>query len=55
MVCDRVRKPLLYSILQGRNIPNLLLTVVIKIYDPKEIKIKLYATLTQPIKVSIGI
>jgi len=52
MVCDRVRKPLLYDILQERNIPNLLPTGIIKIYENKEVKINLYATLTQLIKIN---
>jgi len=55
MICARVRKPLLFSILQERNIPNLLHTGIIKIYENKEIKTSLNATLTQLIKINTGI
>ena len=52
---DEVRRPLLFSILQERYIPNPLLTAIIKIYENIEIKIKLDVTLTQPIKINTGI
>jgi len=48
---DEVRRPLLFSILQDRNIQPFL-TAVTKVYENKEIKIKLDATLTQPIKIN---
>jgi hypothetical protein len=47
---DEVRRELLFSILQDRNIPKPLLTAVIKIYDTNEIKMKLDDKLTQPTK-----
>jgi len=46
---------MLFDVLQERNIPNLLYTGIIKIYENKEIKINLYATLTQQIKINTGI
>jgi hypothetical protein len=52
---DEVRRPLLFSILQERYIPNPLLTAIIKIYENIEIKIKLDVTLTQPIKINTGV
>ena len=51
---DEVRRPLLFSILQERNILNLLLTAVIKIYEDK-IKIKLDDILTHTIKINVGL
>ena len=46
MAFDEVRRPLLFSILQERNILNLLLTAVIKIYEDNKMKIKLDDTRT---------
>ena len=44
-----VRRPVLLSIVQQRNIPNSLLTTVIKVNENNELKAKLNATVTQPI------
>jgi hypothetical protein len=52
---DEVRRPLLFSILQERNILNSLLTAVIKISTKKKKrKMKLGDTLTRPITISNG-
>jgi len=45
---DEVWRPLIYCILQDRNILNPLLTAIIKIFENNEIKMKLDHTLTQP-------
>jgi hypothetical protein len=52
---DEVRSLWLFRILHKINIPNTLLTAVIKLYDNSKIKIKVDVTLAQPIKVSTGV
>jgi hypothetical protein len=51
---DEVTEKLLFGIVQDRNIPDQLLTAVIKIYENNEINMKLDATLTQPVKINKG-
>jgi hypothetical protein len=54
-VFDEVRRRLLFSILRNRNNPKPSLENIIKIYDNREIKIKLDAISTQPIKMNKGV
>ena len=52
---DEVRSLWLFRMLHEINIPNPLLTAIIKLYDNNEIKIKVDVTLAQPIKISKGV
>ena len=52
---DEVKRQKLFRILQVRNTPNTFLTAIIKICENKEIKLKLDATLTRPIKTNKGV
>jgi hypothetical protein len=48
-------KAAIWHIVQERNIPNQLLTAIIKTYDNNETNMKLDATLTEPINVNKGV
>jgi hypothetical protein len=52
---DMVKRPLLFKILQEKNIPNLLLQNTMKIYKNGEIKVKLNSKVTDTKQINIGV
>ena len=52
---DEVRRPLLFNILQNKDIPNPLFAAIKRMYENNKIKVKLNTKLTQSISINKGV
>jgi uncharacterized protein (UPF0216 family) len=54
-VSDKAKTDQLFEILQNKNIPNLLLKIVIEIYSENEIKVKINNKLSEENTINYGV